>query len=374
MMKLLKKLLSYEQRRKILIFFNRLWVSFCNFLPVRNRVLFFTIRSEGELLDNIKALYNALECKKVIFAHKQPHKIRVKPAAYYYLLTSRVIVTDDYCGYMRAMKLKNGQKLFQIWHGCGAFKCFALDAVKDNPSDIRYEKAAHSQYSAVAVTSEKSRDVFARAFGIDKEKCLAIGLPKTDIMVNNPEKIRERFFEEYPELKSKKIYLYCPTFREKNHELTVFDPGIPWEQLSSELSEDEVFIVNRHPLADYEIIKGRYDNIRDMSGESTTALIAAASAVITDYSSVVHDSTLMGKPMVFFCPDFSEYERNFYIDYPGDLPGEMTEDPGELLGCIRSAVKEPPLDRIEKFRKEQLSACDGHSSERAVRLIEGWLK
>ena len=135
-----------------------------------------------------------------------------------------------------------------------------------------------------------------------------------------------------------------------------------------------MFIVNRHPLADYEIIKGRYDNIRDMSGESTTALIAAASAVITDYSSVVHDSTLMGKPMVFFCPDFSEYERNFYIDYPGDLPGEMTENPGELLGFIRCAVKEPPLDRIEKFRKEQLSACDGHSSERAVRLIEGWLK
>ena len=37
-------------------------------------------------------------------------------------------MTDDYVRYVRYTKLRKGQKLFQIWHACGAFKKFGLDA------------------------------------------------------------------------------------------------------------------------------------------------------------------------------------------------------------------------------------------------------
>ena len=371
MKELIKRIIPPEKRRAILEFLNRFWVGFCSKLSVKDRVCFYTIRENGALLDNAGALYDALGCKKVIFAAKLPHSNLQKVKAYYLLMTSKVIVTDDYCRYMRVIKLKESQFLMQIWHGCGAFKKFALDAKTDISEEE--DRKSHTQYGAVAVTSEYARKVFAGAFGIDEKICIATGLPKTDIIINNHEKLRDEFFAAHPSLNGKTIYLYCPTFREKDGQKCVYDPGIDFDALSGNLSSDEIFIISRHPLADYEFTKKDYPNIKDMTECSTLSLVSAASVVITDYSSVAHDATLCGTPMVFYCPDVTEYERGFYLKFPDDLPGEMTENPGELLSLIRQAKEKPPLDRIERFRLEQLGACDGKSTGRLADIIRAHL-
>ena len=295
---LLKRIIPLSLRRRALVFLNRLWVFICSRLPLQKRVLFYTVRSDGKLIDNAEILYNSLYCKKIIYARKPPHLKPDKVEAYYKILTSKVIVTDDYCRYMRALKLRPGQRLLQIWHGCGYFKCFALDAVSE--SEKAYERAAHSQYSAVAVTSEKSGDIFAKAFGIEREKCLAVGIPRNDELINNAGNLKSGMLEKHPGLVNKKIYLYCPTFREKDGEKTEFSPGIDWQTLSSSLGEDEVFVISRHPLADYNMLDKEYPNIIDLTDEPTLALVSASSVYITDYSSGVHDAVLLGKPVVFY--------------------------------------------------------------------------
>jgi CDP-glycerol glycerophosphotransferase (TagB/SpsB family) len=272
---------------------------------------------------------------------------------------------------MRTVKLRPGQKLVQIWHGCGAFKKFSLDAHTDLSHSA--ERKVHSQYSAVTVTSEMSRKVFAGAFGIDEKICLATGLPKTDIIINSSDKIREDFFRRHPDLEGKTIYLYCPTFREKDGLRVEFSPGIDFDALSAELAYDELFIICRHPMMDYDILKKQYKNIIDMTGESTLSLISGASVVITDYSSVSHDAALFGTPMLFYCPDISYYERGFYLKFPDDLPGNMITSPDGLLEAARQTKEKPPLDRIERFRREQLGACDGKSTERIAGIIYGYL-
>lgn len=98
-------------------------------LPIRNHVFFYTIRADGKLLENSKCVYDALEdVEKVVVARMLPHPVLLKPKIYYHLLTSRVIVTDDYLRYLRHTQLREGQKVVQIWHACGAFKRFGLDA------------------------------------------------------------------------------------------------------------------------------------------------------------------------------------------------------------------------------------------------------
>ncbi len=368
---LLKRIISYGMRRKVLTLLNHIWVALCSALPVKNRVLFYSIRADGKLLDNSKAVYEALNYKKIIFARKQPHSKLKKAKAYYYLLTSKVIVTDDYCGYMRAMELRKKQRLLQIWHGCGAFKKFALDARTDVSPE--YERAAHSQYSAVNVSAESCRKIFAGAFGIEEERCLSLGIPMTDYLINNAAELKEKALNECQLLKGKTVYLYCPTFREKNGHIIDFNCGIDWDKLSRKLNENEIFIVRRHPIENNRFFERDYDNIIDLTESSTIMLTAAADVVITDYSSVVHDAVLVSKPTVFYCPDINEYSRGFYIAYPDDLPGPAVTDSTKLLDTVRGVLLKPPVDRIEKFRKEQLEACDGHSTERTVRLIEGWL-
>lgn len=367
----LKKFLNQKNRRRLLELLNKLWCAFCRCLPIQNRVLFFTIRANDKLLDNAKAVYDALDTKKVVFARMLPHSNKIKPLAYYYILTSRVIVTDDYLRYVRYMNLRKGQKLFQIWHACGAFKKFGLDVRSKLTADE--EKRTHSQYTAVAVTSEGCRKHYAGAFGIDESVCLPIGLPRTDRLFTEKDEMRERVFEKHPEFRNKKLYLYAPTFREENGNQKTYNPAIDWAKLSGELNEDELLIIRRHPIMNYRLCED-YPNIVDISDESTLDLTAASDVLITDYSSVIYDACLLDVPTVFYCPDYKEYERGFYLDFPDGLPGEMVSQSENLLEAIRSAKENPPADRIEKFRSEQMEACDGHATERTVKLIKSWLK
>lgn len=369
---IIKKILTPAMRKKIFVLVQNTFLFVFGHMPIKNRVLFFTIRANGKLLDNAKAVYDALDADKVVFARMLPHPMKLKPKIFYYLLTSRVIVTDDYCRYMRTIKLREGQKLFQIWHACGAFKHFGLDA----PSKLsrREELATHSQYSAVAVTAESCRKPYAQAFGISEEKCLPIGLPRTDIILENSEKMKAEIFEKHPELKNKTVYLFCPTFREQNGSRIKYETGIDWADFSNKLNDDEVLVIRRHPIMNYSLTDKEYPNIIDLSAESTLALTAACSVMITDYSSVIYDACLLDVPMVFYCPDIKEYERGFYLKFPDDLPGETVMQGSELLSALRRAKENPPVERIEKFRNGQMGACDGHSTERAVELIRSWLK
>lgn len=368
----LRKLIPVEFRFKVFRIINSIFFAFCRLFPIKNRVFFYTIRADGKLLENSRMVYDALDCEKLIFAKMLPHPQRIQPKLCFNLLTSRVIVTDDYLRYMRSIRLRNGQKLIQIWHAGGAFKCFGLDA----PSKLtpEQERATHSQYSAVIVTGEDCKKCFADAFGVSEEICLPLGLPRTDKLLSESGEMKEAFFKRHPELRSKKIYLYCPTFRENDGEKIVFNPGIDWKKLSAELSDDEVFIVKRHPVMDYSLVDAEYGNIFDFSDESTLELASACDVMITDYSSVSHDACLLGKPAVFYCPDYKKYERSFYLKFPDDLSGELVDDGEKLLEAVRRAQKDPPLDRMEKFRKGQVGACDGHSTERVAGLIASWLE
>ncbi len=368
----LRKLIPIETRFKVFRFINRIFFAFCKLFPIKNRVLFYSIRANGRLLENSQMVYDALDCEKAVCAHMLPHAQKIQPKICFQLLTSKVIVTDDYCRYMRSLKLRKGQRLIQIWHAGGAFKSFGLDA----PSKLTeaQERATHSQYSAVIVTGEDCRKFFAGAFGVSEEICLPLGLPRTDKLLSEKSSMKAHFFDTHSEFKEKKIYLYCPTFREINGERVVYNAGIDWKKLDASMNDDEIFIIKRHPVMDYDMLGERFKRIFDLSAESTLELAAACNVMITDYSSVSHDAVLLGKPLVFYCPDYKEYERAFYLKFPDDLPGELITDGNELLESIRRAEKDPPIDRMEKFRIGQVGACDGHSTERVAGLIMSWMQ
>lgn len=352
----------------------KLIISLCTLMPIKKRVFFYSIRSNGKLAENSKYVYDALDCKKVIFAKMLPHSLRNIPKIYYYMLTSRVIVTDDYIKYLRTIRLRPGQSVVQLWHAGGAFKRFGLDA----PSKLSNlnEYKTHSQYTDVCVTGEYVRQFYAHAFGIDIETVKALGSPRTDVLFNaaNRAALSTAITSLHPVLKNKKVIVYLPTFREIEGERVNFDPQIDWEKLDSELADDEVFIISRHPVMKDEYIKGkRYSRVKDYTSDPTVQLLAVADVIVTDYSSIIFDAALIGCPTVFYCPDFNEYERDFYLEYPKDLPGPVVYKADDLLSAVREVIENPPTEKIEAFRKKEMSACDGHSTERIAALISSYL-
>lgn len=340
---------------------------------LQDRVFFYTIRADGALKENINCIYEALDCKKVVFAKMLPHSLAHIIKVRRYMLTSKVIVTDDYMKYFRAVKLRPGQKVVQLWHAGGAFKRFGLDA----PSRLTRleEYRTHSQYTDVCVTSENVRQFYAHAFGVDMDVIKALGSPRTDAILDS-EKVknsREVICQKHPLLRDKKVYVYLPTFRENAGALTDFDPMIDWAKLNSDLADDEVFVIGRHPVMKKEFFRDFYSRIKDYTVDPTPELLAIADVIITDYSSVIFDASLMDKAMVFYCPDYGSYERDFYLDYDKDLPGEIVTDSALLLDALRRAESDESKEKVIAFREKQMGACDGKSTERIVRLIEGYL-
>jgi len=344
-------------------------------LPVRNKVLFYTIRANGKLLENSKCVYDKLDAKKSICAHLLPHSMFIKPKIYYQIFTSKVIVTDDYLKYLRFFRLRPKQKVIQIWHAGGAFKRFGLDA----PSNLSRleELKTHSQYSDVVVSSEHCRQFYAHAFGVGMDVVKALGIPRTDMLINPDERrrMRDKFFERHPKNEGKKIIVFFPTFREEAGKKCPYNPQIDWSELDRSLAKDELFIIHKHPVMTEDFLKGRfYDRIKDYTYEPTSMLLSAADVIVTDYSSVIFDAALLSLPTVFYCPDFDTYERDFYLRYPEDLPGPVVFSVDELMDTVRSVLSDPPLEKISRFRDNQVGACDGKSTDRIVKLIKDYLK
>ncbi len=340
-------------------------------VPIRNRVFFYTPRG-GELLENSRALYEALDCKKVVFAKAGKRGRRDARKVTHYLLTSRVIVIDDYCNYMRDVELKPQQKLVQIWHACGAFKKFGLDHLAN---DRNIEKAVHRQYDVVCVSSENVRAAYAGAFGIGIDKVQALGVPRTDLYFDQHAvcRLKSRFYAKYPELEGKKIILYCPTFWESGGRKVMADAQINWNAFSKELPEDTVMLIKNHPVLKGSQLGGRrYPNIWEIK-EDTSTLLLTADLVVTDYSSVIFECCILNKPIVFYCPDFDEYERDFYLEFPDDLYGELVVEPKDLRRAVLKGLTDPDLTDLERFKETYMGACDGHSTQRIADLIHTFI-
>ena len=335
---------------------------------LRNAPLFLTIRNNGAPEGNLAELYDAYPEEKTLFAKRTPFGwkdiLRACKAIYHH----KVVVTDDYMYLFRRYPKREGQFLIQIWHACGAFKKFGLDGTNIFPA---LDANTHKGYDLVSVSAEHLRDIYAGAFGVPVEKVRALGVPRTDLFFDEArmEKVRAAVYEAHPELLGKEVLLYAPTFRDiPDIPRQVFLPDLDFDELSRSLKEDQVLVICPHPVMTERILPEKYDNILEVRDTSTMDMMLVSDLLITDYSSVIFEYSLLDKPIVFYCYDYDSYERDFYLDYEKDLPGELLRTQEELTAYLRQdsyAVSE----KQDAFVTKYMGACDGHSTERLIAVI-----
>lgn len=342
-------------------------------LKVENQVLFVSIRKDGELEGNAKALYPHIKGNKVICAKKLPHNPLSMMKMVKLVATSKVIVTDDYLKYIRYFTLKPGQRVVQLWHACGAFKKFGQ---RGTNLTIRTDNATHAQYNLMCVSGESVRPIYADAFNINLKKVKALGCPRSDDFFNEEliaEK-RKMIYDKYPELKDKFIIIYAPTFRDIGQGRDEFNPQIDFDRLSANLLPNQEFIICPHPVMKNSIIPKKYPNIRVMRDFSTNDLMFVSDMLITDYSSVIFEYALLKKPIAFFCYDLATYNRGFYLKYPEDLPGDVYENQEELEEYLANPAKHELTEKHDLFVKKYMTACDGQSCRRIADMINSYME
>ena len=293
--------------------------------------------------------------------------------------TSKVVVLDEFTPQIHYIDLREETKLIQLWHACGAFKTFGftrLSKPKGSPQPTRN----HRSYDFVTVSSTYCKKCHSEGFGIATDNVVATGIPRTDVFFDENYKAaaRKKFYDAHPNFKGKKIILFAPTFRGMVKE-TAFYPTEMFDinEVCSKIPEDYAIIIKHHPFVnDVQPIPDRYaDRVIDLSADNElNDLLFVTDVIITDYSSLVFEASLIDIPMIFYVFDLEKYinERDFYFDFKLYAPGKIVYSTEQLIDSIRK--EDYCTEKIQPFADMFFDYRDGRSTQRVVKLIYDNLK
>ena len=367
----------------VFILLNRIIGIFC---PVRKNKAVFISDVRGENGGNLKCVYDAMgEDYERATYFKADRRNWSSFGKFCKLVcdmtTAEVVFLEDYFRYTSYYKVREDQKICQLWHGAGAFKKFGYSRAEGN-ENIRIHKG-YRKYTHVITSSEAINSCYAEAFGVTPDKVRATGVPRTDIFFDEKylKETKARLHEAYPQLEGKKLILFAPTYRGLRADDASYDfSRIPLDEIYEALHEEYVWAFKWHPALYNNIVNGKVrtpdfakypDFFLDLSEErEINDILTITDVMITDYSSVIFDYYLTGGRVVYYPYDFDTYYngRSFYFDYEEYLFGPVAKTPGELIAAIQAPAEDESEIR-RKFGEKYMSACDGRATERVIQWV-----
>ena len=347
------------------------------------RYIYEEILNQG-LNDEFKCVWSLIDTDIKIPGN--PVKVRRSYFKFlYYTLRSGAWIFD--ARHLYYLRKNKKAKYVQTWHGT-PLKKLALDMEymdMNGSQDIeRYHQEFRDNsllWQYLISQNPFSSEIFRSAFDF-KGEMLEIGYPRNDILINrnNAEDIDEikgRF--NIP--KDKKIILYAPTWRDNqyhdNNEYK-FATEMEFDKMHKELGDEYTLIVKFHYLVKENIDWSRYDNfVIECDAEwDIQELYLISDMMITDYSSVMFDYSILKRPMIFFAYDLDNYKNNlrgFYFDMFEEVPGPICQTNEEMIEFIKNYTEEDYQTQFgEKYKKwsEKFNPFDdGNASKKVIELI-----
>ncbi|WP_341957001.1 CDP-glycerol glycerophosphotransferase family protein [Microbacterium sp. LWH13-1.2] len=276
---------------------------------------------------------------------------------------SRLLIVNDWL--RRRFARKPGQRVLQTWHGT-PLKRLALHRPGFDPRRMAAVVKESRRWDVLLAQNTYSERILRKAYAFLGRPVWVEGYPRNDALVTgDPAAIRAALGIADGE----RVLLYAPTWRDDRTEMVDFiDP----EELARKT--DSVVLVRGHSRT---IDTGRDRagaRVIDVTGyPETSQLLLAADALITDYSSVMFDFSVTGKPMFFLVPDLDHYRgklRGFYFDLETRAPGPLVHTQDELVAALADRGHESAFaERYAAWKAQFNARDDGHAAERVVARI-----
>lgn len=243
---------------------------------------------------------------------------------------------------------------------------FADDFPNEKAKELFQEKINRWDY--VISPSKYVSNIIRSAFNYTKE-ILEFGYPRNDeLLRDNTEQVnRVRETLEIPN--GKKVIVYAPTWRERG----VLDVQIDFDRWEREFSDEYVLVVRYHHYNSATIAKTKYTDFvlnGNIAEVSVNDVMAAADVLITDYSSIMFDYSLLNKSLLFYVYDSEEYAndlRGMYFDLQEEFPEICFEQEEDLIAALHGIEE---LSRYsEKIALKFNEFDDGKASERVAKFI-----
>ena len=298
------------------------------------------------------------------------------------IATAKYVFFDEATNVTSHVQFRPETVITQLWHGCGAFKKFGYstaDAIFGATREEMDKYPFNRGYTNVTVSSPEVIWAYEEAMNYSHESGVvkALGSSRTDIFYDREviDNAYKTLYELMPEAKGKKVILYAPTFRGRVAKATtprVLNP----EFMKYVLGDEYVLLMKHHPLVRKrpKIRASLRDFARDMTNAMTIEdLLCVSDICISDYSSLVFEYSLFEKPMIFLANDLDQFFdwRGFYYDYFELAPGPIVKNTTEVIEYIKNIDELFDKERVHAFREKFMSACDGHATERIMKVTFG---
>lgn len=280
-----------------------------------------------------------------------------------------------------------GAFILQLWHGV-PLKRILLDYEPDyrlGPAKARAIGAplgrilmtrAYRRYDLVPTTSPLAAQRLSTAFGLPSGRIPITGQPRDDVLLERRD--NGRFQPPGGARSASKVMLWSPTYRDR-------DQGIRWREapwhaieMLLERMDAEMHIL-LHPFESPELVQeltreSKYIRVLRQADADINALMRTADVLVTDYSSVAFDFSLLDRPVLFFAPDLIAYTatRPLYEPYSDFTGGHFVESWEGLLQEAGAALSEEPgaFVAARSIARRFTRHHDGRARERIIRLID----
>jgi CDP-glycerol glycerophosphotransferase (TagB/SpsB family) len=289
------------------------------------------------------------------------------------LASARFVVNN--CWLPGKFRRRPHQTVQQAWHGT-PYKAMGLDRIRalQRPGYSEKMLGEVAMWSQLIAQNRYSADIFRSAYRFSGQ-LLEIGYPRNDPLTRVLEPLdraerRARLGLDTDQL----VILYLPTWREDRK--TVFR-DLDFAELLTGLGGDARLLLRGH------VNTIKHDASIEQSGlvdvtlyPDLNDLYAISDVMITDYSSVMFDYSITGKPMIFFAPDLDHYAtevRGAYFSLAETAPGPVVATTGEVVDAIRdlAGVERSYASRYRAWREKFNYLDDGKAAVRAVDALLG---
>ncbi len=356
--------------------------------PMQDKVLFVEVR-EPQISNSFQLLYREIKKRKQYPVHV--HYLRSGfvgrmdytkrcLAMLRDMADAKYVFLNEGCNVIGSIPMRKGTVLTQTWHACGAFKKFGFSTAELKYGQTAEEMKRYPYYGNTTYVTLSSPQIAwayeeAMLLGDKKESLKPVGVSRTDVFFRQGY-IRAAFSRlerNVPFRKGRKVLLYAPTFR-GNASDAVSPDRLDFVKLKEALGKDYVLLVKHHPFVKQPPVIPAVcaDFAKDVtSGMDINELLCVSDVCISDYSSLVFEYSLFERPMLFFAYDLEDYFdwRGFYYDYHELAPGPVVRTNEEVIDFIAHMAERFDHARVRAFREQFMSCCDGHATERILKMV-----
>lgn len=325
-----------------------------------NLILFVSFMGMG-FNDSPKAIYDYIkshpEYKKYrcVWAFEHPEQypdldsVLIDSAKYFKIaFKAKYWVTNT--NIERGLKFKKKKQVYlNTWHGI-ALKHIGNDCPGRN--DYNFDTVDH-----LVVSGNYDEKVWKSAFRANENTYLRCGMPRNDELWLASEDRRKELKAMLGLLSDKKIILYAPTWRDstdggKNYEIK---PPIHFDIWKSDLGSDYIVLFRAHHLTT-KVLGVQFDDfVRDYSEyNNVNDLMIVSDLLITDYSAISFDYSVLCKPIFCYAYDYETYlaDRGTYFDIDKKYPNKSCRTEDELLSRIKNLDYNAECANTKRFRDD----------------------